>query len=72
MRNNPIKQLNEDDLNRKEIKMNKILRQIDDPTTSSGKLKRLAEKKRKTKYQLDTGKRGKPITIKNENWLAGK
>ena len=76
MRNNPIKQLSEEDLNRKEIKLKKIKDQMNpehedyraNPTTQ----KRLAEKLHKTDYQIKTGKRGKPTTLRNENWLAGK
>ena len=30
------------------------------------------EKLHKTDYQIKTGKRGKPTTLRNEAWLAGK
>ncbi len=31
----------------------------------------LKEKKHKTEYQIKTGKRGRPTSLKNEDWLAG-
>ena len=34
--------------------------------------KKLTEKFHKTDYQIKTGKRGKPTTLRNEAWLAGK
>lgn len=34
-------------------------------------LEGLKEKKHKTEYQINTGERGKPTTLRNEKWLAG-
>ena len=31
----------------------------------------LKERKHKTEYQIKTGKRGRPTSLKNEDWLAG-
>ncbi|MBT3940079.1 MAG: hypothetical protein HOF44_10265 [Pelagibacterales bacterium] len=31
----------------------------------------LKERKHKTEYQINTGERGKPTTLRNEKWLAG-
>ena len=74
MRNNPIKQLSEEDLNRKEIKLKKIKDQMNPEHEDyrPGAQKKLTEKLHKTDYQIKTGKRGKPTTLRNENWLAGK
>ena len=74
MRNNPIKQLSEEDLNRKEIKLKKIKDQMNPEHEDyrPGAQKKLAEKLHKTDYQIKTGKRGKSTTLRNEAWLAGK
>ncbi len=74
MKNNPIKQLSEEDLNRKEIKLQKIKDQMNPEHKDyrPGAQKRLAEKLHKTQYQVDTGQRGRPTSLRNENWLAGK
>ena len=74
MKNNPIKQLSEEDLNRKEIKLKKIKDQMN-PEHEDYRpraQKKLTEKFHKTDYQIKTGKRGKPTTLRNEAWLAGK
>ena len=74
MRNNPIKQLSEEDLNRKEIKLKKIKDQMNPEHEDyrPAAQKKLAEKLHKTKYQVDTGQRGRPTSLRNEAWLAGK
>ena len=55
MRNNPIKQLSEEDLNRKEIKLKKIKDQMNPEHEDyrPGAQKKLAEKLHKTKYNLN-------------------
>jgi hypothetical protein len=74
MRSNPIKQLSEEDLNRKEIKLQKIKDQMNPEHKAyrPGAQKKLAEKLHKTQYQVDTGQRGRPTSLRNEAWLAGK
>ena len=74
MKNSPIKQLTEEDLNRKTIKLKKIKDQMNPEHEAyrPGAQKKLAEKLHKTDYQIRTGKRGKPTTLRNEAWLAGK
>ena len=74
MRSNPIKQLSEEDLNRKEIKLKKIKDQMNPEHEDyrPGAQKKLAEKLHKTQYQVDTGERGRPTSLRNEAWLAGK
>ncbi len=74
MRNNPIKQLTEQDLKRKEIKLGKIKDQMDPEHEAyrPGAQNKLAEKLHKTKYQINTGNRGRPTSLRNEAWLAGK
>ena len=73
MRNNPIKQLSEQDLNRKQIKLQKIKDQMNPEHEAyrPGAQKKLAEKLHKTQYQVDTGQRGRPTSLRNEAWLAG-
>ena len=73
MRNNPIKQLSEQDLNRKEIKLQKIKDQMNPEHEAyrPGAQKKLAEKLHKTQHQVDTGRRGRPTSLRNEAWLAG-
>jgi len=75
MKNSPLNQLTAEDIARKKIKLQKIKDQQnpehEDYRANPKKQERLAEKLHKTKYQIDTGKRGKPTTLKNEAWLAG-
>jgi len=42
-----------------------------DITRHERSLSGLKEKKHKTEYQIETGERGRPTSLKNEEWLAG-
>ena len=42
-----------------------------DITRHERSLSGLKERQHKTKYQIDTGKRGRPTSLRNEEWLAG-
>jgi len=65
--------LSEEDLNRKKIKLQKIKNQMDSEHEDyrPGAQKKLAEKLHKTKYQVDTGQRGRPTSLRNQRWLDG-
>jgi len=65
--------LSEEDLNRKKIKLEKIKNQMDSEHEDyrPGAQKKLAEKLHKTKYQVDTGQRGRPTSLRNQKWLDG-
>ena len=65
--------LSEEDLNRKKIKLQKIKNQMDSEHEDyrPGAQKKLAEKLHKTKYQVDTGQRGRPTSLRNQKWLDG-
>jgi hypothetical protein len=65
--------LSEEDLNRKKIKLEKIKNQMDSEHEDyrPGAQKKLAEKLHKTKYQVDTGQRGRPTSLRNQRWLDG-
>jgi len=76
MKNNPIKQLSEDDLSRKEIKLKKIKDQMnpehEDYRANPKKQERLKEKLHTTDWQIRNRDRGRPVSLKNQAWLAGK
>ena len=42
-----------------------------DITRHERSLSGLKERKHKTEYQIETGERGRPTSLKNEEWLAG-
>ena len=42
-----------------------------DITRHERSLSGLKERKHKTEYQIETGKRGRPTSLRNEEWLAG-
>ena len=71
MKNNPIKQLSAEDLKRKQTKLNTINTKLEDTSISAGKRKRLGERKFKTEYQIKTGERGRPTSLRNQAWLDG-
>jgi len=43
-----------------------------DITNFEKSLTGLKERKHKTEYQIKTGQRGRPTSLKNKEWLAGK
>ena len=73
MKSSPLNELNADDLKRKSIKLGKIKDQMNPEHKDyrPAAQKKLAEKLHKTQYQIDTGKRGRPTSLRNEAWLAG-
>ena len=73
MKSSPLNELTAQDIVRKKIKMQKIKDQMNPEHEAyrPGAQKKLAEKHHKTKYQIDTGKRGRPTSLRNEEWLAG-
>jgi len=73
MKNSPLNELNANDLKRKNIKLGKIKDQMNPEHEDyrPAAQKKLAEKLHKTQYQIDTGERGRPTSLKNEAWLAG-
>jgi hypothetical protein len=73
MKSSPLNELTAQDIVRKKIKMQKIKDQMNPEHEAyrPGAQKKLAEKQHKTKYQIDTGKRGRPTSLRNEEWLAG-
>ena len=73
MKSSPLNELTAQDIARKKIKMQKIKDQMNPEHEAyrPGAQKKLAEKHHKTKYQIDTGKRGRPTSLRNEKWLAG-
>jgi len=73
MKNSPLNELTAQDIARKKIKLQKIEDQMNPEHKAyrPGAQKKLAEKHHKTKYQIDTGKRGRPTSLRNEEWLAG-
>ena len=74
MKNSPLNELNANDLKRKNIKLGKIKDQMNPEHEDyrPAAQKKLAEKLHKTQYQFDTGQRGRPTSLRNEAWLAGK
>ena len=73
MKNSPLNELTAQDIARKKIKMQKIKDQMNPEHEAyrPGAQKKLAEKQHKTKYQIETGQRGRPTSLRNETWLAG-
>ncbi len=74
MKNSPLNELTAQDIARKKIKLQKIEDQMNPEHKAyrPGAQKKLAEKLHKTQYQVDTGERGRPTSLRNEAWLAGK
>ena len=71
MKSSPLNELTAQDIARKKIKLGKIEEKLSDTNINPRKERRLKEKQHKTKYQIDTGKRGRPTSLRNEEWLAG-
>ena len=73
MKNSPLNELSANDLKRKNIKLEKIKDQMNPKHEDylPAAQKKLAEKLHKTQYQIDTGERGRPISLRNKAWLAG-
>jgi len=70
MKNSPLKELTAQDIARKQKKLGKIEGKLSNTNLSPKKEQRLKEKQHKTKYQIDTGQRGRPTSLRNEAWLA--
>jgi hypothetical protein len=71
MKNSPLNELTAQDIARKKIKLGNIEEKLSDTNISPRKERRLKEKQHKTKYQIETGQRGRPTSLRNEEWLAG-
>ena len=71
MKSSPLNELTAQDIARKKIKLGNIEGKLKNTDLSPKKKQRLEEKHHKTKYQIDTGKRGRPTSLRNEEWLAG-
>ena len=71
MKHSPLNELSAQDIARKKIKLGNIEEKLSDTNISPRKERRLKEKQHKTKYQIETGQRGRPTSLRNEEWLAG-
>ena len=91
MKKSPLNQLSDQDIVRKQKKLNRINTKIEKKynkfrdKVASGKkgtdmdielhersLGGLKERKHKTEYQIETGERGRPTSLRHKEWLAGK